>query len=420
MKIAIIGAGISGVSAGQILQEQGDNVILFEKANGPGGLVKCDRINGHLFHLTGGHVFNAKDVIVNEWFWKRFDKEKEFISASRKAKILLGGQFVGYPIENYLYLLEKPTVNQILSEILSLQTSGYKGPWSYRNFASFLKGNFGETLYRLYFQPYNEKIWNCDLQQVPMAWLEGKLPMPDYQGILLSNIMKEEDASMVHSTFYYPKEGGSQFIINRLAEGLTIKSNCAIEKVLFKNGKWIVQGGDFDSVVYTGDVRALQHILELDNPALKKALAMVTSLKSNGTSNALCETDNMDLSWLYLPDDNTKAHRIIYTGNFSPLNNAPGKRKSCVVEFSGKLTDTEMRTELMKLPGKLAPVAFNTEPNSYIIQEQDTREKISQIKNRLEPLRFYLSGRFAEWEYYNMDKAILSALLKFKRAEHAI
>ena len=31
---------------------------------------------------------------------------------------------------------------------------------------------------------------------------------------------------------------------------------------------------------------------------------------------------------------------------------------------------------------------------------------IKELKNILEPLGFYLLGRFAEWEYYNMDVAI--------------
>lgn len=35
-------------------------VIIFEKEGTPGGLIKCCRVNGNLFHTCGGHVFNSK------------------------------------------------------------------------------------------------------------------------------------------------------------------------------------------------------------------------------------------------------------------------------------------------------------------------------------------------------------------------
>ena len=51
------------------------------------------------------------------------------------------------------------------------------------------------------------------------------------------------------------------------------------------------------------------------------------------------------------------------------------------------------------------------------IHEKNTRDVIQKIKNQLEPLNFFLLGRFAEWEYYNMDKAIESALLLKNKIE---
>lgn len=58
-KIAIIGAGVSGMSAAHFLKDR-YNVTVFEKEKTPGGLIKCCRINGSLFHTCGGHVFNSK------------------------------------------------------------------------------------------------------------------------------------------------------------------------------------------------------------------------------------------------------------------------------------------------------------------------------------------------------------------------
>ena len=47
---------------------------------------------------------------------------------------------------------------------------------------------------------------------------------------------------------------------------------------------------------------------------------------------------------------------------------------------------------------------------TYPIQNKNTRELIQNLKSVLEKENFYLLGRFAEWEYYNMDAAIGAAL----------
>ena len=190
MKIAIIGSGISGLSIGKMLYEKHE-VVIFEKENKAGGLIKCERVNDCLFHKVGGHVFNSKNQKVLDWFWAHFDKENEFVKAKRKAKVLFKNEIIGYPIENYIYLLGNEIIKKIVSELIELQKLPAKSPFNYENFESFLKGTFGTTLYEIYFQPYNKKIWQTDLSTVAMEWLDGKLPMPNFKEIMQSNILRE-------------------------------------------------------------------------------------------------------------------------------------------------------------------------------------------------------------------------------------
>jgi protoporphyrinogen oxidase len=410
-KVTIIGSGISGLSISRMLSDRFEVQIL-EKAEKIGGLIKCDRIDGNLFHRVGGHVFNSKNKVVLDWFWKHFDRDNEFLQATRNAKIFLNNSLVGYPLENYLYQLPETQVREIINELIDLCSTGTKDVSNYDNFKDFLEGNFGKGLYQLYFGPYNSKIWNTDISNVPLEWLEGKLPMPKIKEVIISNILKKEENLMVHSSFYYPKRDGSQFIVDRLSQDQKIKVSYPVKSISVTNGIELLINDDVASeiIVYCGDVRELSSIVDIDDPVLIGALVSVRDLRSNGTSNVLCETDDNDISWLYLPEEQFKAHRIIYTGNFSKTNNGGSARKSCVVEFSGKQEKNDMIEELKKLPGNLSPLAFNYEPNSYIIQDKETRSKISLLKSCLAKYNIYLLGRFAEWEYYNMDKCIESAM----------
>jgi protoporphyrinogen oxidase len=402
MKIGVIGTGISGLSIANMLKDKHE-VVLFEKTKTIGGLIKCTRDEGNLFHRVGGHVFNSKNQKVLDWFWQHFDRDKEFLKATRNAKIFMDGMYFGYPLENYIHKLSPDVISNIIDDLL-VQNNDVE----YSNFAEFLEGNFGTTLYQLYFKPYNEKIWNTDLTKVPLDWLEGKLPMPNVKEIILNNIIQKEESNMVHSTFYYAKVDGSQFIVNRLAENLDIKSGKAILSIEKVEDKWLLEGELFDKIIYTGDIRKLDDVISNVSDEIRQELKAAKDFKSNGTSNVLCYTDDCDLSWLYFPEKSYIPHRIIYTGNFSDTNNVD-ERKTCTVEFSGQYSEDEMTEELKKMPGNLQAIAFNYEPNSYVVNTFETRATVNSIKTKLEDEGFYLIGRFAEWQYYNMDKCIEAA-----------
>jgi len=415
-KIAVIGAGISGLSVAQMLKDKFD-VTVFELSAQVGGMIKCENIDGNLYHKVGGHVFNSKIPEVLDWFWKHFDREKEFIPARRNAKIWLNNQIVGYPIENYLYQLPEDIASKIIAELLEISK---KEKTTKLSFGQFLIDTFGQTLYNIYFEPYNQKIWQTPLNEIPLDWLDGKLPMPEIEQILLSNILRKEEQNMVHAKFYYPSQNGSQFIADRFTQNLNIRLSTEIISIDKTENQFILSTKNetetFDYIIYTGDVRKLPSILMSVKLKSNQNIEQLSSFKSHSTSNLLCTTNPTDLSWLYFPDKKIAAHRIIFTGNFSPSNNATSNQISCVIEFSGKHSFVQMCAELTKLPLPLHPITGNYHQNSYVIQDNNTRTIINSIKLDLEPQGFFLSGRFAEWEYYNMDKCMESAM----KAAHKI
>lgn len=74
MKIAIIGAGLSGLACAGPLTAAGHNVQLFDKARGPGGRMSTRRAQsdaGELRFDHGAQYFTARDpdfqTIVNQW-----------------------------------------------------------------------------------------------------------------------------------------------------------------------------------------------------------------------------------------------------------------------------------------------------------------------------------------------------------------
>lgn len=404
-KIAIIGGGISGLSAGQMLKDHYD-VHVFERESTPGGLIRCKRVNGSLFHMCGGHVFNTKNDAVRDWFWTRFNRDVDFIKADRKSAVLLdSGKFVDYPIENHVWQMDESVQRGFYADVRHMLQEQAAEP---DNFGEFLLKRFGKTLYDLYFKPYNMKIWRRDLSTVPLSWLEGKLPMPTPREMLEANQNHLEEKSFVHSTFYYERRNGSQFIADGLACGLDISFNTSVQSIqCLEGGGCMVCGRHFDGVVFCGNLKDIPSILaDVDLGGYSDA---IRQLESHGTTAVFCETEPIPYSWFYQPSPKHQSHRFICTGNFSPTNNASG-RMTCTVEFTDEISRDEIKAQLCLMPYAPRYLTHHYSPCTYPIQHRGTRGMIRELKEFLKKKSIYLVGRFAEWEYFNMDAAIASAM----------
>lgn len=406
-RVAVIGAGVSGMTVARLLKDS-YQVVVYEKETTPGGLIRCKRVAGNLFHTCGGHVFNSKLPHVLDWFWSLFDKDEEFVKAERNSVVFMSdGCEVPYPIENHAYQLPDDMVKSFVTDLVLMAQQDRK---EVSNFEEFLINRFGKTLYEAYFRPYNNKIWRRPLSDVPISWLEGKLPMPTVEEIIYNNIKKVKEKSFVHSTFWYEKKNGSQLIADRLAEGLDIRFSEPIDQLSYVNGQWQV-GNDqelYDKVVFCGNIKSLPKIIK--GVSLGQYANQIDALEYHGTTSVFCKIDNNPYSWIYLPSEEYEAHRIICTGNFAASNNADENAMTGTVEFTDEVAEDEIRKNLDKMPLRPQYITHQYNQYTYPIQDAYTRQMIIELKKELAPYQFFFSGRFADWEYYNMDVAIDAAM----------
>lgn len=406
-RVAVIGAGVSGMTVARLLKDR-YKVVVYEKDATPGGLIRCKRVEGNLFHTCGGHVFNSKLPHVLEWFWNLFDKEQEFVKAERNSVVFMpDGCEVPYPIENHAYLLPDDIVKAIVNDLVQMAQQGNN---DVSNFEEFLINRFGKTLYETYFRPYNKKIWRRSLKDVPISWLEGKLPMPTVDEIIYNNIKKVKEKSFVHSTFWYEKKGGSQFIADRLSDGLDIRLSTPIDQITYDNGKWQV-GDDqelYDKVVFCGNIKSLPRIIK--GVSLGQYSTQIEALESHGTTSVFCKIDKNPYSWIYLPSEEYEAHRIICTGNFAESNNVDNNTMTATVEFTDEISEDDIKMNLAKMPLHPHYTTHQYNPYTYPIQDNHTRQMIKDLKEELVSSQFFFTGRFADWEYYNMDVAMDAAM----------
>ena len=399
MRVAILGGGIAGLSCASMLDEHGFEVTVFEKNEQIGGLCRSKIVDGYVFDLHGGHVFNSKYEYVKQWVFSKLEKSQWQYSV-RNTKILYNNTLVNYPFE--LSLAELPVEEAIDCLVDFVKPKGEEPD----NFHDWLIWNFGESIAEKYMIPYNRKIWSYPLEQMSTGWIRGKIPLPSIREVVTAILTKDsKERKMPHSTFYYPLEGGIQTMIDAIAQDLMdIRSSTSVEAVEKIDDRWIINGRhEFNLVVSTISLKELAKAIEVPD----KVKGAIEDLKFNSLTTTMCESEPNDLSWLYIPSSKCRNHRVVFQGNFSPKA-APEGKSSIVLETIGRI-DPEVqinelygsgRYEDIKV-GKFLSTSFTK--YAYPVFDLNYPKNIEIINSYFEEIGLLLLGRFAEWKYYNMD-----------------
>jgi UDP-galactopyranose mutase len=129
--------------------------------------------------------------------------------------------------------------------------------------------------------------------------------------------------------------------------------------------------------------------------------------------------DIIDKHWLYFPEEKFVFNRISFPMNFSE-HTTPGGRSSILVEVTHREASTDPAKLRDRVVEDLAKTRIITERDeievcdtstfkyAYVIYDLYHGKNVRIIHDYLERSNIIPIGRFGEWEYFNMDKAILS------------
>ena len=422
MRVAVLGAGVSGLSAARLLKDRGCDVTVYEKEAAVGGLARTRFTDGVLYDPHGGHILNSRHPEVMEWAFSVYAKEN-WQFTERNAKIYFNGKFISYPFELSLCELDtEDAVNCVHDFILSQQG---ERPDNYRD---WLVWNFGQAICDYYMIPYNEKIWAYPLEQMETHWMEGKMPLPTKKDMIRSMLLKDpKERKMPHSTFYYPLHGGAQAFMDAIAQGLNICCETAVKSIEEHSGRWFINGeGGYDQVICTIPLPCLPDAMELPG----KVQNAIRDLKFNSLTTVLFTCPKTDITWLYVPSHEYRAHRIGYQSTLTPYTGCGPDRGCGALEIIGPQFDV---ADLEKQPNVLPEELGYTRTldsefteYAYVIHDLNIRKNLACINEYFDDVPgFELLGRWGRWNYNNMDMCIWDAmqlteeLLKRENGENA-
>ena len=412
MKIAILGAGISGLSIGRLLKDD-FAVTIFEKNSLPGGIARTKKVDGVSYHVTGGHCFNSKHREVLDFVFGQVLSKEKWHLISRNSIIKLKNNLeVSYPIEysiKQIYQHDKELASKIITDFISANDDHV-----YVNLEEWFRKKFGDTLADIYFLPYNKKIWKCDPKLMDPSWVEDKLPIPNKDSFI-SALLEDVSDSMPHSSFYYPNTNNQNTFIDNLSDGLNIKYNTEIGSINYMDleNRWVINKKyEFDLIISTLPLNVIPELIQHCPGSVIDAAAL---LKYNKVSTMLWKSRPTSKTWSYLPDEKSIFHRYIHIGNFFKPNS-----NYTITEAIGDIGRDEMVAFGQKDSFLLKPIDHNVSEHAYVVYDNNYYKNKKTVMGYLSEIGLHTLGRFGEWEYYNMDICIKRSIELAERIKRGI
>lgn len=427
MKIAILGAGVSGLALARFLIDGGvgaHQISIFEASSVAGGLCRSKTVQGFTYDVAGGHILYSKDAHALGWMKEQAGGPAAFVEQPRNTRIRFEHRWVHYPFENGLGDLPPEANFDCLK--------GYVEAWHRRQvertsapgeFGAWVRWRFGEGIARHFMDPYNAKVWKRPLDHLTSDWVAGRVPDAPVDDVLRASVGIRTEGYTHQSVFYYPRRGGFQAITDGLAEKLAarIRLNTPVaELVRGKNG-WRVNAEDFDLVVSTLSLTDLPRLVKGMPEPVARAMR---ELEYNGLVCillALRRPEHPELSWIYLPHAiQGPANRVTYMSNYAKELAPPEHASlSCEITVRGgapmpgaelerETIDGLVRAGLLRRDEVLFTDRSET-GQAYVVFDHGYAARRKAALGWLEEQDLIPLGRFGRFEYDNSDQCVIKA-----------
>jgi UDP-galactopyranose mutase len=171
MKVLIVGAGWTGATVANILNQNGVEVLVVEKENIVGGHSRSSTIKNVVWEPYGAHIFHtSNDKIAKFVNHHGMIREYEH-KVITQIKIDQEEKYLSWPpqIEE---LKKLPNWNIIESEISDLPSKPIG-----ENFVDYIVSMMGKTLYEMFIEGYSIKQWGENLHQLSSSFAPKRIEL---------------------------------------------------------------------------------------------------------------------------------------------------------------------------------------------------------------------------------------------------
>jgi len=284
-KIAVLGAGPTGLSAAWKLLQQDFEVDVIEKENIVGGLSAS--IKKHNYTVDyGPHNFHVKRGEPQPLIKSIYDHELQIIE--RKTRMLLNGKTYSYPFKIFelLFGLGPILSLKIIASYTATQLKNKISPHPSGSFEDWGTSQFGKVLYDLCFGAYSAKVWGVSPTQLSASLAKqkvvNKLSLMNFIKNMLG-INRDTDQFTHYQQLVYPAKGSGHFFeeIAKVIQNMRgkIHLNTKIDRIVLKDDSvhsiCLQKDGIRKEIEYTGIISSipLYSLINLISPEPPQEIA---------------------------------------------------------------------------------------------------------------------------------------------------
>jgi protoporphyrinogen/coproporphyrinogen III oxidase len=286
-RCAIVGAGISGLSAAYFLQRQRDpwEIHLYEAGSRIGGLVRTDSVEEAIVEAGPDSFLTqkkraielCKEVGLGDCLVGSNDSiRKTFIFHNGELHVLPDGLFLMVPTKPHSFLatdlISWPGKFAAIPDLFSLPEE--------RDLpvSEFIEKRFGKEILELIAEPMLAGIYGAD---VTSLGLEAALPQiweMQKKGSLIRDLMRRKTPHPRESLFT-TLTGGMESLVNRIREkcaGIDFRLNSPIAAIVRQDPFWKINDHDYDIIVLA--TSSVPEIVSIHGPRIS---SLVRSVRRN-------------------------------------------------------------------------------------------------------------------------------------------
>ena len=422
LKFAILGAGVSGLSAAVCLQKAGGHdVTIIEREPAPGGLCRSIQREGFTFDMT------------NHVLWQMDLKTKEFLSGllgadgltwhDRRAFVYTHGGYTPYPFQAHLKHIDGQLTYECLREYL-------RRPITSGNFEEWSRANFGDGIHRHFMRPFNEKLFGIPMSEIGTDWCND-VPIPDMDTVLRGATMDHHTELKSNSKFAYPTSGGMQSIVDALV--------CHLGQSKLRLGRFVCQVDLRAKIVYHRDAAGKIEATPYD--VLLSTIPLVTLLSVAGerglastmrSTIVVCVMLGFDrplttyrtgidpIHWVYTPEAKYPFYRVTTNDSFCHSAVPSGCGNAMAEITLGPDVTASSETLVKQTLAGLEDMGLWRSSNNvrasnveylapaYVIYDQ-ARKNAQHRMEQMEEDSVFCFGRFGRWGYSSVCGDIADA-----------
>jgi protoporphyrinogen oxidase len=443
----IIGAGPAGLTTAYSLAKAGHGVIVIEQdKHYVGGISRTVTYKGFLFDIGGHRFFSKSREVVALWDEILPD---DFLVRPRLSRIYYAGKFYAYPLKAFEALRNLG----LAQSMACLASYAYARAFPVRDpktFHQWMRNEFGERLYAIFFKTYTEKVWGMDCNDISADWAAQRIKGLNLFKALADGLRRslrlkprgDGGAKTLIESFRYPrrgpgmmwetaarkiKESGGSILMDRKFEKLSFDAERQIWTVDMVRGDGTREAIEARNIVSSAPIAELLAGL---SPA-PLTLLHARKLKYRDFLTVVLigpAQRTWPDNWIYIHDPKVKAGRVQNFRSWSP-EMIPDETSTCLgLEYFcceddslWSMPDAALvalaKQEISQIglmeSEEVVDACVVRQKKAYPVYDETYLENVRMIRFELAS-RFpalHLVGRNGMHKYNNQDHAMMTGML---------